>query len=107
MSTDFEKNLVVLTEHINEVAGRQVTAAGTLKIAGETVNDLADGMWGSHGVVCSASNLAAEAFEAARDDARSKLWHMSDDLGARLQIASANYSNADWRASKDIGTCEL
>ena len=101
------ENLRVLTEHIDDIAAKQTTAAGSLKIAGETVNDLASSVWSTHGVVCAASNMAVAAMETARDDARTKLWQMSHDLSERLHTASANYNNADWLARRDIDSCAL
>lgn len=100
-------NLKVLTEHIDELAAKQTTAAGCLKVAGETVNDLASSVWATHGIVCAASNMAVDAIEVARDAADAKLWRMSNDLAERLRTASANYNNADWRAGKDIDSCRL
>ncbi|CAA0138189.1 Uncharacterised protein [Mycolicibacterium vanbaalenii] len=101
------QNLRVLTEHIDELAAKQTSAAGNLKIAGETVNDLTSSVWATHGVICAASNMAVGAIEAARDSADAVLWRMSHDLSVRLRMASANYNNADWRARKDIDSCEL
>jgi hypothetical protein len=100
-------NLRVLTEHIDELAAKQTTAAGSLKIAGETVNDVASNVWSTHGVACAASNMAVAAVETARDDARTKLWKMSHDLSERLRTASANYNDADWLAGRDIDSCAL
>ncbi len=100
-------NLRVLTEHIDDIAAKQTTAAGSLKIAGETVNDVESSVWSSHGVVCAASNIAVAAMETARDDARTKLWKMSHDLSERLRTASANYNNADWLAGRDIDSSAL
>lgn len=102
-----QDNLRVLTEHIDELAAKQTSAAGRLKIAGETVNDLASSVWATHGVVCAASNMAIDAIEAARDAADAKLWRMSHDLSERLTAASANYKNADWLARRDIDSCSL
>jgi ESX secretion-associated protein EspC/F len=101
------ENLSVLTEFIDDIAAEQGTAAGTLKVAGETVNDLASSVWSTHGVVCAASNAAVSAVETARDAAADKLWHMSHDLSERLTEASANYNNADWRAGRDIDACRV
>lgn len=100
-------NLRVLTEHIDDIAAKQTTAAGSLKIAGETVNDVASNVWSTHGVACAASNMAVAAVETARDDARTKLWKMSHDLSERLRTASANYNDADWLAGRDIDSCAL
>lgn len=105
--SDLTDNLRVLTEHIDDLAAKQTTAAGDLKIAGETVNDLASSVWATHGVACAVSNMAVDAIEAARDAADALLWRMSHDLAVRLQMASANYNNADWRASEDIDSCGL
>lgn len=102
-----QDNLRVLTDHIDELAAKQSSAAGRLKIAGETVNDLASSVWATHGVVCAASNMAIDAIEAARDAADAKLWRMSHDLSERLTAASANYKNADWLARRDIDSCSL
>ncbi|MDO3403413.1 ESX-1 secretion-associated protein [Mycolicibacterium neoaurum] len=107
MATDSEQNLRVLTEHIDQIAASQGTAAGVLKVAGETVNDIGNRVSDTHGVACFASNSAIADVERARDEARKKLWHMSYDLSQRLTMASQNYNNADWRASKDIGACEF
>lgn len=100
-------NLRVVTNHVDELAAKQVTAAGTLKIAGETVNDLGPSVRTTHGVACMASNLAVNAVESARDSARSTLWHMSHDLAERLKLASSNYNDSDWVAGRDIDSCEL
>ena len=105
--SDLAENLRVLTEHIDDLAAKQTTAAGDLKIAGETVNGLAASVWSTHGVVCAASNMAVDAIEAAREAADATLWRMSHDLSVRLQMASSNYNNADWRAGKDIDSCDL
>ncbi|MEH3137398.1 MAG: ESX-1 secretion-associated protein [Mycolicibacterium neoaurum] len=107
MTTDLDKNLRVLTEHIDQLGSQQTTAAGVLKVAGETASGIAARVSSSHGVVCFASNAALEQVEAARDLARAKLWHMSHDLSERLTIASQNYNNADWRNSTDINACGL
>jgi hypothetical protein len=96
-----------LTEHIDNIAAKQTTAAGSLKIAGETVNNLASTVWSTHGLVCAASNMAVAAVETARDEARTKLWKMSHDLSGRLHTASENYNNADWLAGRDIDSCAL
>ncbi|MBJ7341933.1 ESX-1 secretion-associated protein [Mycolicibacterium sp.] len=100
-------NLKVLTAFLDDIAAKQGTAAGILKVAGETVNDLTDSVWGTHGVVCAPSNLAVSALERARDAAAAKLWHMSHDLSERLGESSANYNNADWLAGRDIDACEM
>jgi hypothetical protein len=100
-------NLRVLTDHINDLAAKQTSAAGGIKIAGEAVGELAANVWATHGVVCAASNLAVAAAEAARDTADSGLWRMSADLSERLTTASSNYNNADWVAGKNITACRL
>jgi len=107
MTSSFDQNLRVLTTHIDEIAANQRTAAGVLKVAGESVNDIADRVSDTHGVACWMSNSAVAALEAARDNARNKLWQMSHDLDERLTMASANYNSADWRASNDIESCGL
>ncbi|MGN7782766.1 ESX-1 secretion-associated protein [Mycolicibacterium sp. 22603] len=107
MTTDLEKNLRVLTEHIDQLGGQQTTAAGVLKVAGETASGVAARVSGSHGVACFASNAALEKVEAARDLARAKLWKMSRDLSERLTMASQNYNDADWRNSTNIDACGL
>lgn len=101
--SDQSENLRVLTEHIDALAAKQASAAGTLKIAGETVNDLSRSVETTHGIVCLASNMAVAALESARDDARGNLWRLSHDLNERLKTASANYNNTDWLAGKDLG----
>lgn len=105
--SDLSENLRVLTEHIDDLAAKQTTAAGDLKIAGEKVNGIASSVWATHGIACAASNMAVDAIEAARDAADVTLWKMSHDLSVRLQMASSNYNDADWRAGKDIDSCRL
>lgn len=100
--SDLEDNLRVLTEHVDDLAAKQTTAAGELKTAGETVNDLASSVWATHGVVCAASNMVVSSIEAARDAADAKLWAVSHDLSERLRTASANYNNSDWIAGEEI-----
>lgn len=101
--SDQAKNLRVLTDHIDALAAKQASVAGTLKIAGETVNDISSSVERTHGIVCFASNLAVAALERARDDTRDKLWRLSHDLNERLKTASSNYNNTDWLAGKDLG----
>ena len=100
--SDLTDNLRVLTEHVDELAAKQTTAAGELKVAGETVNDLTSSVWATHGVVCAASNMAVSSIEAARDAADAKLWRISHDLSERLRTASANYKDSDWVAGEAI-----
>jgi ESX secretion-associated protein EspC/F len=100
-------NLSVLTEFIDDISAKQGTAAGELKVAGETVNDLGSNVLATHGVVCALSNMAVSDVETARDAAAEKLWKMSHDLSKRLAEASANYQNADWLAGRDIDACQM
>jgi hypothetical protein len=100
-------NLQILTEFIDDIAAKQASAAGTLKVAGETVNDLASSVSSTHGVACLASNMAVSALETARDAAAERMWKMSHDLSERLHEASANYNNVDWVAGNDIDSCSL
>ena len=100
-------NLSVLTEFIDEISTKHGTAAGELKVAGETVNDLGASVLATHGVVCALSNMADSDVETARDDAAEKLWKKSPDLSDRLAEASANYKNADWLAGRDIDACQM
>lgn len=100
-------NLSVLTEFIDDISTKHGTAAGELKVAGETVNDLGTNVLATHGVICALSNMAVSDVEAARDAAAKKLWKMSHDLSERLAEASANYRNADWLAGRDIDACRM
>jgi len=102
-----DDNLKVLTEHLNDLAGKQQSAAGQIIFARDAVVDVTGSVWRTHGAVCAATNLAIGDAETARAAAVSHLYKMSADLRDRLNSAAQNYNNSDWRAGRDIGSCGL
>jgi Excreted virulence factor EspC, type VII ESX diderm len=102
-----EQNLKVLTDHIRDLATKQQAAAGRIKVANESVGEVAGSMWGSHGVACAATNMAVSAAETARATAGTHLYQVSTKLSENLNYAADNYDDVDYREGRSIGTCGL
>ena len=105
--TGFEQNLKVLTEHIRRLATEQQAAAGRIKVANQSAQDVAGDMWSTHGAVCAPTNIAMASAETARKSAGAALWKVSTELSEKLTSAADNYDNVDSQEAQDIGACEL
>jgi len=98
MTTDQEKNLKVLTDHLLKLAESQRTAA--VEIAGATtaVQSAAGLVSDTHGIACEATHLAVSVAYAARAAGGRQMQKTSEELDLKLTDASAYYEKGD-----DIG----
>ena len=107
MSTDQEKNLKVLTEHIRHLAERQQEAVNKITGANRSIVDPARNVQDTHGMVCEATNLAVSAAEEARRAAGGAFFKVSTELGEKLTAAAARYDHTDAAGANDITACEV
>jgi hypothetical protein len=103
-----EKNLTVLTEHIDDLAGKQESAAVHVLAAKRTVTEgIAGRMWLSHGPICASTNMAVATVDEARSAAMSTQYKSSTSLAEKLKWASINYNDTDWRNAGVISGCQV
>lgn len=105
MSTDSDQNLKVLTDHVQHLATVQQKAVDLITGANRSIVDPGRNMWDTHGIICSASNLAVSVAEAARRTAGGALVHVSTELSEKLTAAARAYENTDAAAGEDIDAC--
>jgi hypothetical protein len=101
--TDQDKNLQVVTDHIDDLAGRQQTAADRIMGANRMTGDISARIVSTHGVVCSATSLAVAAADEARKTAGAAIQTTSSELALKLTTAALNYNDTDYRAGKSLG----
>ncbi|MBB5166574.1 hypothetical protein HNP02_006560 [Mycobacterium sp. AZCC_0083] len=106
VSTDQEKNLGVLTEHIRHLAERQQESVNKITGANRSIVDPARNVQDTHGMVCEATHLAVSAAEEARRAAGSALFKVSTELGEKLSAAAARYDHTDAAGADAINACE-
>jgi hypothetical protein len=106
VSTDQEKNLKVLTDHILHLAAKQQEAVNQITGANRSIVDPARIVLDTHGLVCGATNLAVSAAEEARRAAGGALLKVSTELGEKLDAAAARYDHTDAAGANDINACE-
>jgi hypothetical protein len=106
MTTDQEKNLGVLTEHIRRLAERHQEAVNKITGANRSIVDPARNVQDTHGMVCEATHLAVSVAEEARRSAGSALFKVSTELGEKLTTAAARYDNTDAAGADAITACE-
>ena len=107
MTTDHEKNLTVLTDHVRTLATVQDTAVGLFTGANRSAQGLADQLWSTHGIICAPTNTVMGMADTARHAAGLQLLKVSDDLAARLRDAASNYDSTDTAAAGDLGSCQF
>jgi Excreted virulence factor EspC, type VII ESX diderm len=105
MSTDSEQNLKVLADHVRHLTAVQDTAIGQIAGANRSIVDPANAMWDTHGVVCSATNIAVSRVAIARRTAGGALSRVSTELSEKLTAAASAYENTDAAAGGDIDAC--
>jgi hypothetical protein len=106
VTTDQEKNLKVLTDHILDLAARQQEAVNKITGANRSIVDPARNVQDTHGMVCEATHLAVSAAEEARRAAGGALFNVSTELGEKLTTAAARYDNTDAAGADAITACE-
>jgi Excreted virulence factor EspC, type VII ESX diderm len=107
VSTDQEKNLKVLTDHIRHLAEQQQQAVNQITGANRSIVDPARNVQYTHGMVCEATHLAVSAAEEARRAAGGALFKVSTELGEKLNTAAARYDHSDAAGASAIDACEL
>ncbi|GBE64071.1 ESX-1 secretion-associated protein [Mycobacterium sp. MFM001] len=99
--TDQQENLRVLTDHINELAARQHTAAAKITGANRmTGGDTASRVLTTHGLVCAPTSAVFSAAETGRKAAGAALFKASAELAEKLTTAAYNYNSTDYMAGK-------
>lgn len=105
MTTDYEKNLKTLTDHIRHLAAVQQTAVDQITGANRAIIDPARHVLETHGLACGATNLAVSAIEAGRRTAGGKLFTVSTELAEKLTAAAAHYDKTDSAEAGNIDHC--
>lgn len=100
MATDHEKNLIVLTEHVEHLAAKQQRAADKLIGATRALVDPARHVDETHGIVCTATHSAVSAALEARRAAGSQMQKVSAELDIKLTTAAALYGSTDAAAAQ-------
>lgn len=95
MATDQEKNLIVLTEHVRNLAMKQQKASDKLIGANRALVDPARHVQDTHGMVCVATSSAVESALAARRAAGAQVQKVSFELSTKLNSAADHYDNTD------------
>ncbi len=62
-------------------------------------------MWDTHGIVCTATNVAVSSAETARRTAGGALVRVSNELAEKLTAAANSYDDTDASTSGDIDAC--
>jgi uncharacterized protein (DUF2342 family) len=106
VSTDHEKNLQVLTDHIRHLATKQQEAVDKIAGANRSIVDPARNVQDTHGMVCEATHLAVSAAEEARRAAGGALSKVSTELGEKLNTTAARYDHTDSAGADAISACE-
>lgn len=106
--SDLVNNLVVLTDHLGDLAEMQQTAANQITGANRAVGDLANSVQSTHGIACWSSISAVRDAEEARDNAGQTMYNVSTELAEKLTTSATNYNNADYRSGEDLGgACQV
>ncbi|WP_418888603.1 ESX-1 secretion-associated protein [Mycolicibacterium neoaurum] len=107
MTTDHEKNLTVLTDHVRTLAKAQDAAVDLFTGANRSALGLADRLWSTHGIICAPMNMVMGLADTARHDAGLQLVKVSNDLSSRLRDAASNYDSTDAAKAGDLGSCQF
>lgn len=105
MTTDSEKNLSVLTDHVRHLVTVQQTAVDQITGANRAIVDPGRRMWDTHGIVCTATNVAVSSAETARRAAGGALFRVSAELAEKLTAAANAYDDTDETTAGDIDAC--
>ncbi|MBJ7341917.1 ESX-1 secretion-associated protein [Mycolicibacterium sp.] len=105
MSTDSDKNLKVLADHVCHLTTVQDTAASQITGANRSIVDPGKDMWDTHGIACSATNFAVSLVESARRTAGGAMFRVSTELSEKLAAAARNYENTDSTEGGNIDAC--
>lgn len=96
------ENLVIVTEHINELAGNQRHAAGEIAVANRMTAGVASRVADTHGLVCFPTSSIMSTAAAAREAAGQALFKVSTQMAERLDTAASNYNSVDYMQGRII-----
>ena len=106
--SDQDKNLQVVTAHVDHLASKQQMAAEKITGANRTTGDVSASITSTHGLVCSATSMAVSAADEARKAAGAALHETSSELAEKLKTAAINYNDTDYRSGKSLGqACQV
>ena len=97
-------NLNVTTAHLRELASQQSEAASAITEAAAATQGTAMNMWSSHGIVCSATNMAVMAADGARGSACTAAATVSSTLSEMLDTAASQYDQTDSAQASELDT---
>ena len=101
--SDLDLNLLVVTEHLNELGDLQQRAADKITGANRAVVDVASAVHQTHGPVSWATGQAMDHAERARHIAGATTCRVSSELQTKLVAAAINYNDVDYRAGRSVG----
>lgn len=101
--SDFDLNLQVFTEHLNDLAAAQQTGADKITGANRAVVGVAQKVQDSHGLVCWATGRAMGMAEETRKTAGDTTYRVSSEFVTKLNTALTNYTNVDYREGRSLG----
>jgi len=105
MSSDLEKNLTVLTDHIRKLSTVHDKAVGEIDGANRSMVENGTNMWETHGVISALTNWAVADAVEARTAAGGALRRVSVELSEKSRAAATNYDNTDSTEAGNIDTC--
>lgn len=106
--SNLELNLMVLTDHLEELARKQQSAADQVTGANRHTGDVTTQVENTHGLICKATTAALKEAEAGRKAAGDTLVRVSTELAAKLTTAATNYNDVDYREGRSIGqVCQV
>ena len=106
--TNPQRNLNVVTRHLDDLARKHGQAADQLIGANREAAPAAASVLHTHGLVCAATSAAMSSADDARNDLGARLFQKSTELSAKLTTAAANYRNTDYLTGKQVGRqCRL
>lgn len=100
--TNPEKNLHVLTSHIDDLARKQLEAADQITGANRSAADITSQVFATHGAACAATTAALSIAEEDRNTLGTKLLSTSNEFAAKLATAALNYQNTDYLAGRAL-----
>jgi hypothetical protein len=106
MTSAYQQNLTVLTDHILHLAEKQARSSDQITGANRSIVDPAREAMDTHGLACGATNLAVSSAEAARRTAGLALLRVSNELHEELKSAAAHYENTDASGAGNVIRCE-
>jgi hypothetical protein len=101
--SDFDLNLQVFSEHLNDLSAGQQTGADKITGANRAVVDVAKNVQDSHGLICWATGLAMGHVDDTRKSAGETTYRVSCELVTKLNTALTNYENIDYREGRSLG----